>query len=330
MGSAGVLSQLIEAGLTEHVTDWYGCSAGSFCALFGAIGGSATWIREIFNVFDGRLAFVVREDYICDFTKTWGVASSANVSEMFGKLVDTWESGCSSWTFADLSNNRPGSRIHILAANITTGKPMLFNAENSPDILILEAIRASVTIPLLFSPWVHPITGDLYCDGALVENYPWLSIPNKDDTLVVVCSDKNITGRTRDKHQINNMIDYLTQVLSVARRREAPLPKFWIAVNTTIVSLFDFYTTKELRLGAFEDGVRSAKGWLAFRESMLNSPGETSGSRSGCEPPNTSCAGHPLSGKMSDSRQSHNPMQQSGPPLDLHKQKRHSARRWSL
>jgi predicted acylesterase/phospholipase RssA len=312
------------------VTDWYGASAGAFCALFAAIGGSGSWVREVSKIFDGAVASVIREDYVCDFTKIWGVSSTTPLSDILGKLVDTWESGCSAWTFADLSRNRPGTQLHVLATNLTSKRPGLFNFANSPDIRIIDAICASAAVPLFFIPWIHPTTGDMYCDGGILETYPWKSIPNKHETLVVVCSDADIVGRKNPKIPITNIFEYITRVITLFRANEGVIPLYWIAVNIKNIHFMEFHLSKEEQLAAFEEGVRSAKGWLAFRASMLNSPGGMPESRHDCEHPNTSCADRLLSGKMSDSHQSHNPMRQSDSPPDLHRQMRHSARRWSL
>jgi hypothetical protein len=316
--------------MTEHVTDWYGASAGAFCALFAAIGGSGAWVREVSKIFDGATASIIREDYVCDFTKIWGVSSTTPLSDILGKLVDTWESGCSAWTFADLSRNRPGTQLHVLATNLTSKRPGLFNFANSPDIRIIDAICASAAVPLFFIPWIHPTTGDMYCDGGILETYPWKSIPNKHETLVVVCSDADIVGRKNPKIPITNIFEYITRVITLFRANEGVIPLYWIAVNIKNIHFMEFHLSKEEQLAAFEEGVRSAKGWLAFRASMLNSPGGMPESRHDCEHQNTSCADRLLSGKMSDSHQSHNPMRQSDSPPDLHKQMRHSARRWSL
>ena len=330
VGSMGVLSHLTDAGITDNVTDWYGCSAGSFCAMGGAIGGTGTWIKEVAKVYDSRTAGIISDDLLCNFINVWGVSAPANIAEFVGKIIDTWEPGCSAWTFADLSQNRPGIRLHISATNITRGKLEIFNAVNTPDIRIIDAISASAAMPLYFVPWVHPITGDIYCDGGILETYPWLCIPNKAETLVVVCSDTDIIGRPVPVQPITTIVEYISRLVSIIYRDSGVVPLYWIAVNVKDIHFIDFNVSKEEQCVGFEQGIRSAKGWLAFRASMQDSPGGTAGYRRQFADQNTSCADHPCPDRRSDSHQSGNRMPSPCLPLDLHNEKRRTARRWSL
>ena len=330
VGSMGVLSHLLDAGLTEHVTDWYGCSAGTYCALFGAIGVSGSWIRDAANIFDGRIVSVIHEENVCDYAKLWGLSSTKSLDEMFGKLIDTWEPGSSAWTFADLAKHRPNSKLHMLATNVTQGRTVVFNAVNTPDIRLLDALCASSALPFYFVPWQHPDTGDFYADGGIINNYIWNTIPNKNETLVVVCSETDIVGRSFKAKQMHNILDYISRIISMIHQHDAPIPKYWIAVNNKNIQMIDFGITKEEKQAGFEEGVRSAKGWLAFRASMPDSSGGTTGNHSCYDHPNKESAVRPLQEQMSDNRILCNSPPLSDPPLDLHKQRRHCVRRWSL
>ena len=329
-GSMGVLAHLMDTGILEHVTDWYGSSAGCMCALMGAIGVTGSWIKDAMDVFDGRLVSSIQEDYVCDFAKAWGLCSTKGLDEHLGRLIDTWEPGCSSWTFADLAKNRPATNLHIAATNLTQGSLFIFNAKNTPNIRLLDALCASSSLPLFFTPWIHPTTGDIHCDGGILENYPWSCIPNKEDTLVVVCSDADIVGRSTPAVTINTAAEYFGRIIALIHHHDAIVPKNWIAVNNKTIHIIEFDLTQEEKTAAFEEGIRSAKGWLAFRKSRTNLPGETAGNHPSSADPNTSCAARPSPGRMSDSPQCHNPLLHSDPPPDSHSGTIRCARRWSL
>lgn len=330
IGSFGVLTHLIDTGMTARVVDWYGCSAGAICALFGAIGVSSTWLREVSLIFDARLIGVIREDYVCDFTKVWGVSSTEGLGDIIGKFIETWEPGSASWTFADFAAVAPGVGLHISATNLTRGTSVLFDVSNSPTMKIIDAICASSTIPFFFTPWVHP-GGDIYCDGGVMEHYPWAQVPNKSDTLVIVCADKDIGGRVSPPRQITSLLEYFSRIVSLAQHpSDSTVPRFWIAVNNRTINGFDFHITKGEILAAFEEGIRTAKGWMAYRASRLDSQQETAEIHSTSASRRISEAVRSSPGKMMDIRQSDNRTPHSDPPLDLHSGGRRSVRRWSL
>lgn len=326
VGSFGVLTHLIDTGMTALVTDWYGCSAGAMCALFAAIGVSSTWLREVASIFDARLIGAVREDYVYDFAKVWGAASTENLREILGKFIETWEPGASAWTFSRL----PG--LHISATNVSRGRAEIFDSVNSPNMNILDAVCASSTIPFFFAPWIHPETGEIFCDGGITGSYPWSCIPNKDETLAIVCADKDIIGRPpRQLKHITTIFDYFTRLISLGLHRDTQvIPRYWIAVNNRTIYSIDFNITKEELLAAFEEGVQTAKGWMAFGASMQDSLGETAGSRPWCAPQDTSAAVHSSQGKTMDNHRSDSSRQPLDPVRDSRSGPKPCVRRWSL
>ena len=333
IGSMGVLSHLIETGIMTQVVDWYGCSAGAICALFAALGVSSTWLQDLSHIFDARLIGVIREDYVCDFANTWGAASTDSLKDFLGKIIDTWETGSSAWTFADFAQKFPHIGLHISATNVSRGALTIFNATTSPSIRIIDAVCASSTLPFFFAPWVHPESGDIYCDGGVMGVYPWSCIPNKDQTLAVVCSDRDIIGRALQPFgKTMTIVDYFSRILALMSHRDTTIrPKYWIAVNNRTIHSIDFHLTKEEQLAAFDEGVRTAKGWMAFRASMLqDSPARTVGSLLPHEDHRILSSDHPSLGKTTDTPQYRIQSPHPCPPPDSHIGKIHRVRRWSL
>jgi predicted acylesterase/phospholipase RssA len=199
-----------------------------------------------------------------------GVAGGDELIEMISRFIDTWEAGASSWTFADLAAARPDVLLGITAVNVNRGELALFSVETTPDIRILDAVRASSAIPFFFTPWKGP-NGDLYCDGAIMEDYPWSMIRNRADTLVVVCRHTTIDPGRSGRIEIDSLTTYLKQLIRVGRRQiYLDKPRYWIAINNQTIFELDIYLDAEGRIKLFNEGVIAGQRWLAYREWIAN------------------------------------------------------------
>jgi predicted acylesterase/phospholipase RssA len=327
----GVYATIHDAGLTARVTDWYGCSGGAVCAFFAALGVGTRWIRDCIAILDLQLVGKASEELVLDYMNTWGVNSGEALIQFLGRFADTWEPGSSSWTFADLARERPGTNLHIIATNISRGCQAIFNATNTPTIRVLDAVRASSGIPLFFTPWRSP-EGEIFCDGAIIETYPWLCVKNKDDTLVLINSDKDIKqfrGTDMPWPPPTSLPEYLTRIFYTLRRGHVTSltsPKHWIAVNNRDVSIFDFGVTLEQRTRLFAEGEMAGRGWIAF---MRVRCAATTRNPHVCAHPNTCASDHSEPDKKSDNHQSG--IRSPPPHLSRDSQTRRSRdRRWSL
>jgi predicted acylesterase/phospholipase RssA len=283
LGHVGVLAALIEAGMTGAIQEWWGCSGGALCALLGALGVSAAWLRDCVEALDLRLLGGVEEEMVADYFQTWGVNSGRGWIAYVGRVLETWEPGVATWTFADLAAARPGVRFCVIATNLTRGCLDVFSATTTPDVRLLDALRASCAVPFFYTPWISA-SGEVFCDGAVVEQFPWKGIGDKAGTLVVVCSDTAL-GRRPVTGPIAGITDYVGRIYQAARRRcgEDVTPvRNWIAVNNRTVGVLDFGLDAAGRRALFEEGLRAGRGWLTFRrQNHRPEPSE----RSSCSPP---------------------------------------------
>ena len=66
----------------------------------------------------------------------------------------------------------------IVGTNLNTGYPVVFSYQNTPDMLVVDAVRISMSIPIFFEPIEMPVPGDtssktcLFVDGGVIWNYP--------------------------------------------------------------------------------------------------------------------------------------------------------------
>ncbi|MCP4748483.1 MAG: patatin-like phospholipase family protein [Desulfobacteraceae bacterium] len=68
---------------------------------------------------------------------------------------------------------------YLVGTNLNTGYPEIFSYENTPDMLVADAVRISMSIPIFFESIERPVTladgtqkNCLYADGGVVWNYP--------------------------------------------------------------------------------------------------------------------------------------------------------------
>ncbi len=285
IGHFGVLARLHDEKLLDEVVHWYGCSGGAMCALFGILGCSAEWLRDSVRYFESAAALPISDDLLVNFMSSWGVIPGEAYRDMIGRFADTWEPGSSGWTFADLSRERPGRSLHIVALNVSQQRYEVFNAATTPTMRVMDAVMASSSIPLIFTPWRSPVTGDIYCDGGVIEQFPWRHVVERENTLVIACSDAEIRDY-REPLAIHTVGDYVGHIFHAIRRNMISMipekPRHWIAVNNRTVVFVDFKMTEEDRLRFFDEGVSAAAAWVAFmrdasaRKHGTNPPGDPS------------------------------------------------------
>jgi predicted acylesterase/phospholipase RssA len=328
IGHLGVLSHLLSCGALASVRDWYGCSGGTFCALIGALGGTAAWIEDIIRHFDMSRFAIIDDELVLNFMSHFGVNSGGNMIEFMQRIINTWEPGCSEWTFADFAAKRPGITLTMIATNLTDGNIAVFNARNTPTMRLFDAMRASCAIPFYFTPW-KAADGILYCDGAVLEVYPWNCVTDKANTLVVACSDNDIGGRMGKRHEITSLGDYMSCLYRlITKHKSVRAPKHWIAVNNRSFGSMDFHMTEEERFSLFQEGVAAAAGWNRFRKKVLSS--ERHGSHRPSLALRISSSGHPSPDKTLGNHQSCIPEQPPYPAQDSRTGDSPRVRRWSL
>jgi predicted acylesterase/phospholipase RssA len=332
IGQMGILAGLLDTDVLCDVRAWYGCSGGAVCAFLGALGVTATWIRDAVEHFDTRHIPDFRDEYITEFMTFWGLMPGDGYMTFLGRFVDTWEPGASDWTFADFARERPGVVLGVTATNLTRREQVCFSVETTPTVRILDAIRASGSIPILFTPW-RSATGDLFGDGAILEYYPWRYIVNKDQTLVVVAEPNGVSGGTVAEHApITTFQEYIRAILDVVvrRRGEGQRPPHWIALKEDHISAVDFAMPKSTRLALFRHGEEVAAEWTAR---LNRQPDAVSASCARPPPtahPDTLSSGHPLPDRMSGNPKSQTPTSSASPSPHLHTRSGHPDRRWSL
>ena len=168
---SGSACALEAAGLLPGITTFRGTSAGAIAAALLAAGydcdalHAAMW-KVDFSEFlsDGLIAS------LDNARSSFGLYDGRRIERHVGRLLEArLGAGTAGITFAELYR-RTGKELQLTATSLTTSRLVYFDAERTPDVPVAKAVRASASIPLLFTPC--EIDGQLFVDGGVLRSMP--------------------------------------------------------------------------------------------------------------------------------------------------------------
>ena len=119
---------------------------------------------------------------------------------------------------ADISK-KYGKNLHILALCVSTGELTLFNTDNTPNIIVVEAIKASSSVPIISTP--IEINGYLYCDSCITNNtiLEYFEDIPKNQILSII-HKFNTTIKVYEKgYKLTNM-EYYMNLMNIYYRKQ--------------------------------------------------------------------------------------------------------------
>jgi NTE family protein len=167
----GVLQILQERKLLGHIREFCGVSAGALVSLMLALGYSMQIIERFCYEYDFSNVRSLEPDNAFELLDKFGLDSGENLEKLIEKIL--YHRGfLPNTNFEDLHISGRVKSLRMWAADIQNLKPIEFSYLATPKITIIDAMRASMAIPLYFTPVRHPQTQTLLCDGGVFDNYP--------------------------------------------------------------------------------------------------------------------------------------------------------------
>lgn len=275
----GALKFMEEHNLTKQIKRIAGSSAGSIVAGAVAVGYTGEEIIELLKVTDfetfkdgGMFAlkrlFWDYGYYKGDIFKQW-----------YGKVIQK-KTGNPNTTFKQVYENF-GKELVITGSCLNKSTSTYFHYTNYPDMKIVDAVRISMSIPMVFQ--AVELDGDIYVDGGLFNNYPiWIfdtpdmgnygQLTDADIAKSKTLGFKLATDTERedyrmyyDNNKINSIYDYLKCLIngmSIEIERSHIHKGYWektIAINTFNVSSLDFAVDKKTKMQLVKHGYEATK-----------------------------------------------------------------------
>lgn len=174
---AGAVQVLDEHNLLDPIQQIAGTSAGAITAALLATGGGSAGLMDAVEKTDFAKFIQDKDGLIGDAVRVishYGFHTGDEfVSILKGNIKQF--SGSADLTFSELAAMADDSpqrfkRLTVIASNLTKQRPERIDANSHPNLPIWHAVRASISIPIVFEP--VQIGQDMMVDGGLAWNFP--------------------------------------------------------------------------------------------------------------------------------------------------------------
>lgn len=182
----GVFKALEQEGMLQHVKHIIGVSAGALFGLCYVLGYSLTDLERLACSLDFTVLQNIQPESLFQFPFTFGLDSGEGLEKLVASLL-VRKGFTAQTTFADLAAKRPIS-FSCYATDIQTAKTVLFSSITTPTVPVLFSLRATMSLPVLYTPVKDPKTNHLLMDGGVLHNLPLVfqSETERAETLAIL------------------------------------------------------------------------------------------------------------------------------------------------
>jgi predicted acylesterase/phospholipase RssA len=191
----GCVQLLEELGWLQSMNQFIGSSAGSIVCLMIVLSLKSDEMKKYIEQLLAKEVLNIEVDSIFNINKTLGLDDGEGFLKVIRELMvdKNFDPNC---TFMQLAK-ASGKNLVICGSNITKKKIEFFSVDKFPDMKVLDALRISVSIPIVLQPVFYD---DCYfVDAGIFDNFPihyFQQTQHLKDTLgiMIITREVPITG----------------------------------------------------------------------------------------------------------------------------------------
>jgi NTE family protein len=211
----GALIELSKHIPLQAIKEWMGVSAGSLVAMCICIGFTLDELYKVCVEFD----FTNIKEY--DSIPGWLLHFGIDTGERLHKLIEAClhVKGLSSdFTFKDCYD-KFGKSLRIVVTDLNEAKSKSYCYNETPNYKVADAVRASMSYPYYFQPFICPETNHYLVDGGVISNYPLFILPKEEHsrTLSILIRTSIKTHKNLMEADIEDMLMLPIQIILTER-----------------------------------------------------------------------------------------------------------------
>ena len=166
------LLELEQRGMLTQIHEYWGTSAGAMLASLYALTKSPKRVEEIMLATDFTKFRNVDISNLLGFQQSWGFDNGSSLVMELENIFESIEPDGKSKRMADIPS------LNIVVSDLTSSETVVCNATTFPRLRVVDALRASMSLPIFFRPFHHQESGHIWVDGAIRANFPWHCLPD--------------------------------------------------------------------------------------------------------------------------------------------------------
>ena len=262
---SGAIQALEDANLLDNIKACAGTSAGSILATIVSLRYTAAEIKGIISATNFK-DFEDHKDPLRIVTK-YGLYKGVAALTWLQGLVKK-KTGNENSTFADLASQ--GYRdLRVFATDLNTSSAKEFSNATTPNVIVAEAVRASMSIPLFFAAWQFPNNNPddhIYVDGGMVYNYPITAFSDPATTLGFFLFNDNKKTSDLGYDQIGKYVKILFTAMLHAQdtnfEKNPAEKEITVKIDNLGISSTDFNLTPAMEEELYNSGKEATAAYI--------------------------------------------------------------------
>jgi NTE family protein len=269
---AGALKVLESKNILPQIDKVCGTSAGAITAALVSLNYTADEITTTVKATSFK-SFEDKKDVFRIATK-YGLYAGKTLLAWIEKAI-TQKGLAANATFTDFKNH--GCKdLHVFSTDLNIQGLKHFSFSTTPNVIVAEAIRASMSIPLFFEAWQFTNNNPdnhIYVDGGLIYNFPITvfdegGIPNQE-TLGFYLSDLDDAKEVNDlKYDhvfkyVKVLFETMLSAQDIDFENNPTKKDRTVIINDLGISATNFDLTEEQETALYQSGMKYTTDYLA-------------------------------------------------------------------
>ena len=258
----GAIKTLLAKNTLHCLKEVCGVSAGAWMAFMMTCKTPIEVIERLTLELDFGIMRNLNVDTLMGFPEVFGLDDASKFTDLLEKIFRLVLKIEPAVTFATMKSD---IAFRCWAIDLVTAEPREFSVHTTPNVKIIDALRASCALPFYFTPFPDPITGHLLSDGGIQGGLPIqnLSDDEKRESLCIGFSQSYPANTLQNPQHLGEFINSVLRSAIISNNEK--ILEVWnhhILRISIDYPVWNFEASREDREILMKKGSDAACNWL--------------------------------------------------------------------